>query len=168
MGTDASKKIIIYAGNTDEDPCIQVGGGGTKLSSEGLYLPSTSSGVIIDTVTGPGTTGSNVIITLKDPDAVVLEEPGGNWSAVKLPGLELKPSDKILNPWSEIGPDIELRDQITKVVAIMLLPNGEEQLIECTVTDSDSYYYIYRDYDDKGNVSGGVFIAFNDTYTSVQ
>ena len=52
LGTNASKNITIYAGNADEDPCILVGGGGTKLSSEGLYLPSGNSGIKINTITG--------------------------------------------------------------------------------------------------------------------
>lgn len=50
----------------------------------------------------------------------------------------------------------------------MLLPNDEEQLIECTATDKNLYYYGYQEYDSKGYVSWEIFIAFYDTSTSVQ
>lgn len=53
LGVDASKKIIMYAGDTTGDPCIVLGGG-TKLSSEGLYFPSgvDITGITIDKLEG--------------------------------------------------------------------------------------------------------------------
>lgn len=67
-----SGKTITFDLNLDQ-PTIKLGGD-TYLSSAGLYFPSTSSGVSIDKITGPGTVEPYTTIPLSDPDAKVYED----------------------------------------------------------------------------------------------
>lgn len=52
-----TSKIITFNVSGDK-PEILLGGGGTKLSSDGLYFPSSSSGIAIDTIQGKGVSTS--------------------------------------------------------------------------------------------------------------
>ena len=144
LGVDSSKTITMTTdGEATEKPCIQVGGG-CKLSSDGLTLPSVNSGVKIGTVsgiTGPGTVDSAPVITLSDPDAEVYKGHPSGWAQANLPALTVETSDRVISPWSEFDPDANIKDQITKVIVTMLLPGGGEQTYECPLTNAGKFYY---------------------------
>lgn len=143
LGTNTNKKVRITAdGSTTEKPTIElgtIGGDCCKLSSDGLYLPSGSDGVVIDKVQGEGGVNADVINILHTVNKKQKID------SIEIPSLQdlFVTSEAVLNPWAydTTSSDTFIRDSITDTITVTI------DNVDYTLTDNKmggTWYYSYN------------------------
>lgn len=118
IGKTTGKKIGLLADG--DKATIKVGnvsgGDCTTLSSDGLYLPSGSGGVVINQVQGEGSVNAEAIIISYEVNKKQTVE------SIDIPSLKnlFVASETVLNPWTYVTTDSEtfIRDSINDMIIV--------------------------------------------------